>query len=202
MRDPHWLGISATQIDCLSPALINHGHVEESMRARLLLVGDDSVLLHSREELLQDLAQIRLARSSDAEASIVAGSYELVVLCQTVPEHLVRRLLKMTWMLDPSPDVMVIDGSEEHRRLGAVTYRRQLCNPSWLKSVVAALIASSSTDYGFVVRIRSPKQILHYVVASTAEIQGEHLIFVNSKGKLIASFMLDAVCSWNVLSQV
>jgi hypothetical protein len=172
------------------------------MRASVLLVGDDSALLHSRVELLQDLAHIRLAFSGDAEPSIAVQSYDLVVLCQTVPEPLVRRLLTTAWMLVPSPVIMVIDGSEAHRRLGAVTYPAQSRDPGLLRSVVASLITATGTDYGFLVRLRSPKQTLHYVIASTVDIQGEHLVFVNSKGKLAASFIVNLVCSWNVLSRV
>jgi DNA-binding response OmpR family regulator len=169
------------------------------MRASLLLVGDDSVLLHSLVELLQDLAQMKLAISSDAEAAIVEEPYDLVVLCQTVPEHVVRRLLTTAWMLVPSPAIMVIDGSEEHRRLGALTYSAQLPDPGRLHGAVSALLRSTNADYGFLVHLRSPKEVLHYVVASTVEIQGEHLTFVNSEGNLTATFMVDGVRSWNVL---
>jgi hypothetical protein len=119
-----------------------------------------------------------------------------------VPEQVVRRLLTMAWMLVPSPVIMVIDGSEEHRRLGAVTYPAQVRDPGRLQSFVAALIKSSGTDHGFLVRLRSRKQTLHYVVASTVDIQGERLVFVNSKGKLTASFIVNLVCSWNVLSRM
>jgi hypothetical protein len=108
----------------------------------------------------------------------------------------------MAWILDPSPVIMVMDGSEEHRRLGAVTYPAQSCDPGRLHSVVAALITSTGNDYGFLVCLRSLKQNLHYVVASIVDVQGEHLVFVNSKGKLTASFIVNLVCSWNVLSRV
>jgi hypothetical protein len=60
---------------------------EVSMRTSVLLVGDNPALLHSRVVLLQDLAQIKLAISGDAEAAIMVESYDLVVLCQTVPEQ-------------------------------------------------------------------------------------------------------------------
>jgi hypothetical protein len=203
-RDLHQLDAAATPSSAvfISALLFQTSSVEVSMRASLLLVGDDSALLHTRVQLLKDLAQIRLAISGDAEAAIVQESYDLVVLCQTVPEQVVRRLLAMAWLLVPSPVIMVIDGSEAHRRLGAVTYPVRLCDPDRLHSVAASLITPTGTNYGFLVRLRAPQQPLHYVVASAVEIQGEHLVFVNSKGYLTASFMVNVVCSWNVLSPV
>jgi hypothetical protein len=50
------------------------------MRTSLLLIGDDSAWLQNQGELLQDLAQIRLAISGDAETAVVKESYDLVVL--------------------------------------------------------------------------------------------------------------------------
>jgi hypothetical protein len=96
------------------------------MRPSVLLVGEDSVLLHSRVELLRDLAQTRQAISIDAEASIAEQVYDVVVLCQTVPERVARKILTTAWLLVPSPVILVIDGSEEHRRLGALTYPAQV----------------------------------------------------------------------------
>jgi hypothetical protein len=171
------------------------------MRASVLLVGDDLALLRKRAELLQDLAQIRPVISGDAEAAIFEEPYDLVIVCHSVVEQVVRRLLTVAWMLFPSPAILVSAGSEEHRRLGAVAYHAQLGDPQRLHSVVAALTMSTGTEYGFLVRFRSPKQTLYYVAASTVEIQGDHLVFVNSKGRLAASFVMDLVCSWNVLSQ-
>jgi hypothetical protein len=37
------------------------------------------------------------------------------------------------------------------------------------------------------------------VVASKAEIQEDHLVFINSDGKLAALFLLELVQSWNVV---
>jgi hypothetical protein len=37
------------------------------------------------------------------------------------------------------------------------------------------------------------------VVAETAQIQGEHLALMDSKGKLAALFLMELVASWNVL---
>jgi hypothetical protein len=96
------------------------------MRTRVLLLGDNPALLHSRVELLQDLAQIKLAISGDADAAIMVDSYDLVVLCQTVPEQVARRLLTMAWMLDPSPVIVVIDGSEDVATPDSTRARRNI----------------------------------------------------------------------------
>jgi hypothetical protein len=38
------------------------------------------------------------------------------------------------------------------------------------------------------------------VVAAKAEIQEDHLVFINSDGKLAALFLVEIVESWNVLA--
>jgi hypothetical protein len=51
----------------------------------------------------------------------------------------------------------------------------------------------------YLVSLRPPNPRLQQVMAATVEVQGEHLAFLTTDGKLAALFVLDIVQSWNVL---
>jgi hypothetical protein len=51
----------------------------------------------------------------------------------------------------------------------------------------------------YLVRLKPPSLALQHVSASRFEIQGEHLAFVDSRGKLAALFLMELVESWNEL---
>ena len=51
-------------------------------------------------------------------------------------------------------------------------------------------------DVTFVVRFKSRDLQPQLVSASRVEIQGDHLVFLESHGKLIALFLMEAVESW------
>jgi hypothetical protein len=55
-------------------------------------------------------------------------------------------------------------------------------------------------DKTYLVRLKHPSEVLQRVAASRFEINGEHLVFVDSEGKLAALFLMELVQSWNVLS--
>ena len=48
-------------------------------------------------------------------------------------------------------------------------------------------------------RVRLTTQTVQHVIASTVQLHGDHLVFVNSKGQLTALFLRDVVRSWNML---
>jgi hypothetical protein len=52
-------------------------------------------------------------------------------------------------------------------------------------------------DLTFVVRFKSRDLQPQLVSASRVEIQGDHLVFLESHGKLIALFLMEAVESWS-----
>ena len=51
----------------------------------------------------------------------------------------------------------------------------------------------------YLVRLKPPSLAFQQVTASKAEIQGDHLVFVDSNGKLAGLFLLELVESWTVL---
>ena len=55
-------------------------------------------------------------------------------------------------------------------------------------------------DKTYLVRFKPPALGIQEVIASTAEIHDEHLVFCDSKGKLTALFLVEIVQSWNCIS--
>jgi hypothetical protein len=51
-------------------------------------------------------------------------------------------------------------------------------------------------------RVRLKTQTVQHVIASSVQLYGDHLVFVNSNGQLAALFLKDLVHSWNMLPNV
>jgi len=52
------------------------------------------------------------------------------------------------------------------------------------------------TDKTFIVRFKARELSTQSVIAANAEIHAEHMVLLNSTGKLAALFLLEAVESW------
>jgi hypothetical protein len=55
-------------------------------------------------------------------------------------------------------------------------------------------------DKTFLGLLKPPSGAIQHVDASRFEIQGEHLVFVDSKGGLAALFLMEIVESWNEIA--
>jgi hypothetical protein len=53
------------------------------------------------------------------------------------------------------------------------------------------------TDKAYLVRLKPREMGLQIVIAATAEFHGEHIVLLNSKGKLAALFLMEIVESWS-----
>jgi len=53
----------------------------------------------------------------------------------------------------------------------------------------------------FLVRFKSPEASPQLVVANSTQVHGEHLVFLNTKGELLALFLLEAVEGWSELPE-
>jgi hypothetical protein len=53
------------------------------------------------------------------------------------------------------------------------------------------------TEKNYLVRFKNPAISVHPVVASRAEIQGDHIVMLDSDGRLVALFWLGIVESWS-----
>jgi hypothetical protein len=52
----------------------------------------------------------------------------------------------------------------------------------------------------FRVLLKPPSGAIQHLVAVSAEIRGEHLVFLNSEGKLAALFLMETVERWNEIA--
>jgi hypothetical protein len=50
-----------------------------------------------------------------------------------------------------------------------------------------------------VYRVHLTTQTVEHVTASTVQLHGDHLVFLNSKGQITALFLTNLVRSWNML---
>jgi hypothetical protein len=55
------------------------------------------------------------------------------------------------------------------------------------------------SDKTYLIRFKHPGLSMQSVIAANAEIHGEHIALLNSKGKLAALFLTDVVGSWSEL---
>ena len=55
------------------------------------------------------------------------------------------------------------------------------------------------TDKCYSVRIKATQRSTHMLIAASAEIHGEHLVFLNSEGQPLFLFLLETVESWSEL---
>jgi len=50
--------------------------------------------------------------------------------------------------------------------------------------------------------MKVPNGALHHVRAANAEFYGEHLVLLDSQGKLAAMFLMETVENWNEMGEV
>jgi len=55
------------------------------------------------------------------------------------------------------------------------------------------------TEKTYVVRFKTPGLSIQPVTAASAEIHDEHIVLLDSQGKLVARFSLDIIESWSVM---
>ena len=62
-----------------------------------------------------------------------------------------------------------------------------------------AQVRSQMTDKRYAVHVQAPRRSIYILIAASAEIHGEHLIFLNSEGQPLFLFLLETVESWSEL---
>jgi DNA-binding response OmpR family regulator len=113
------------------------------VKARILIVGDDPVLLRTRAELLRDW-QITAVSSREAPEAMRARNYDLLILSQTVREPLARKLIAQAQELVCHPRILTIS-TGANQPLGLPAYQVDLCNPGGLRSAVATMLDALPT---------------------------------------------------------
>jgi CheY-like chemotaxis protein len=128
---------------CLPLSLRQNANRELHMKALILIIGDDPILLRTRAELLRDW-QITTVNSRDAAEALRSRPYDLVILSQTVQETQARSLIAQAQELHPNPRILAIRSGDD-RQLGSQTYQVDLNNPGGLRSAVARILDYQTT---------------------------------------------------------
>src|ERR1700758_1658699 len=135
--------VVTTCITCLPLSLRQRANRELYMKALILIIGDDPVLMRTRAELLRDW-QITTVNSRDAGEALRLRPYDLVILSQTVQEAQARSLIAQVQELRPNPKILAIR-SGDSRQLEFPTYQVDLNNPGGLRSAVPRILEYQTT---------------------------------------------------------
>jgi DNA-binding NtrC family response regulator len=136
--------VVTTCITCLPLSLRQRANRELYMKALILIIGDDPVLMRTRAELLRDW-QVTTVNSRDAGEALRLRPYDLVILSQTVQEAQARSLIAQAQELRPSPRILAIR-SGDSQQLESPTYQVDLNNPGGLRSAVARILEYQTTS--------------------------------------------------------
>jgi DNA-binding response OmpR family regulator len=113
-------------------------------KARILLVGDDPTLLQTRALILKDWETVS-STSAEALSAVHSGSFDIIVVGQTVPTGLALEIISAAEALTPSAHVIAIRFPDDESDLGVETHTTDLgAHPSWLRERVAFLLAKRS----------------------------------------------------------
>jgi hypothetical protein len=113
----------------------------ETMIGRILLIGEDPILLSTRAMLLSDWETV-ITNSLEAAAVMEAQPFDIVIIGQLVTHRRFEELISHARMLDPAPALFAIRYPGECDRLGIEIHQTNSWdNPAWLKERVAELLA-------------------------------------------------------------
>jgi hypothetical protein len=70
---------------------------------------------------------------------------------------------------------------------------------STLARLIAGRRLSDMLEQTYLVTLMPPSRAIQQVFAATAEVRGNHLVFLDAKGNFAALFLLELVESWSVL---
>src|SRR5580704_15142382 len=112
------------------------------MTAAILIVGDDPALLGTRADLLKAW-RVSTTSSRQAAEEIRSKAYDLIILCQTIPDEAAQTLIHLAREMNPAVRALAIHVSGHERNVDAELYEIQLQNPGYFLDVVARLMQSS-----------------------------------------------------------
>jgi hypothetical protein len=114
------------------------------MEERILLVGEDPVLMATRAMLLSDW-KTTTADPRQALTTLDAESFDAMILCQTVSNADAEQLIAATRRKQPGAAILAI-GPTGKTHLGVRTEAVDLeKSPAWLRATVAEMLAERST---------------------------------------------------------
>ena len=131
-----------------SPPASFHAQQKEGpvMKARILLVGEDSVLLSTRAMLLAEWDPEIVSTNRALSLILAQPSVDVLIIGQLVPEMAAKRLIAEARKAEPAPAIVAIRFPEDEVELGVETYiSNSWESPSWLRDCVARLIADRAS---------------------------------------------------------
>jgi hypothetical protein len=113
------------------------------MQASILMVSNDHALSRSRSLLLQQWRTV--AVDPDVALDVIAGSaWDLLIICQTVPEDIASRLALKMNSYHPSAKVMAINREGKSRSFPSAQFTLKMNDPGWLATEVANILRADS----------------------------------------------------------
>ncbi len=109
------------------------------MRAAILLVGEYQPLLDTRAQLLSSW-EVVTAYPRDAPEALRERLFDLLILCQSVPDSTAGTLIALATKLHPDIKVLALSYDGEQRRLGTTTFTSDIYKPKQLQDAVARLL--------------------------------------------------------------
>jgi hypothetical protein len=67
------------------------------------------------------------------------------------------------------------------------------------KAIRVATVRSLMSDKTWLIRFKQSDLITEFVTASTVEVRGEHLVFLQADGNLVALVVLESIESWSAV---
>ncbi len=118
------------------------------MRSRILLVGEDSMLLATRALLLKEWGPMTVG-AREAGDALRAQRYDVVILGQLVPVESARALIEQARSQNPPPAILAIRNTGEGIDLGVETHITNLWeSPAWLARWVGTALNRHSRRKG------------------------------------------------------
>jgi hypothetical protein len=110
-------------------------------KARILLVGEYPPLLDTRALILKDY-DCESASSHNSLATLQTGSFDVIVIGQSVSGEKALEIVKAAQAVDPIPQMIAIRFEEDGTALGIEIHKVNFGeNPGWLRHRVAFLLA-------------------------------------------------------------
>jgi hypothetical protein len=112
------------------------------VRASILIVSHNEMLLFTRARLLAEWL-VDTANPAQAFAAIEAKGYDLLILCQTIPNDTASALTSAMATRSPGAAVMILNQQGQNRHIGTIQCSVDPTNPRWLPDGVSKLLGAS-----------------------------------------------------------
>ena len=106
---------------------------------KLLLIGDDLVLLQARALILAEWDPLA-ATSSEAPRILDGQTFELVLIGQSVKAERVAELIQKVRSVSPSTRLLLLRVPGGSQNFDVETFDGLVMNPEWLRGTVAQLL--------------------------------------------------------------